>query len=344
MRRRRTALGAVLLAVAATACSQGAAKPNTAATADESGPLVVYSGRNEKLIGSLIAEFEKTGVDVEVRYGDSAELAAQILEEGGNRRADVFFSQDAGALGALAREGRLEQLPAAATAAVAPKFRAEDGTWVGVSGRARVVAYNPAKVPAAELPTSVFELVDPKWKGRVGIPPTNASFQSFVTAMRVTAGEAKTKAWLTALKANGARTYEKNGLVLDAVDKGEVHVGLINHYYLYEKIAEVGEGKVSVRNHFLGGGDPGALVNVAGAGIVQGTKRRQAAEKFVAFLLSQTGQRYFVDKTAEYPVVAGLEPRAGLPKLADIDGPDIDLADLASLKETLTLLQEVGLT
>jgi len=337
MRRLLAALAALAaVALLGTACGNG--------DGGSGDKLVVYSGRAENLIKPLLEQFEKaTGIDLEVRYGGSAELAAQILEEGGNRRADVFLSQDAGALGALAREGVLDQVPQAELDKVAARFRAKDGTWVGVSGRARVFIYNPDLVPQAELPESVFDLTGPKWAGRLGIAPPNASFQSFVTAMRVTQGDARTKTWLEGIHRN-AKSFENNIQIRDAVDRGEIAGGLVNHYYLYEKIAEVGADKVKARHHFFGHGDPGALVNVSGAGIVQGTQRRAQAERFVSFMLSEQAQRYYSEETKEYPLTAGVQAQAGLPPLDSIDGPDIDLADLASLKETLDMLAEVGLT
>ena len=332
---RRTLAAAAAALLALTACSAGSGSDGDA--------LVVYSGRAENLVKPLFEMFEKTGTKVEVRYGGSAELAAQILEEGGNRRADVFLSQDAGALGALAKEGVLDAIPQADLGKVDEKYRADDGTWVGVSGRARVLIYDPRAVAEKDLPDSVFDLAEPEWQGRVAIPPTNGSFQAFVTAMRVTQGEAKTKEWLTGIKRN-AKVYENNIQIRDAVDAGEIQVGLVNHYYLYEKIAEVGADKVHAKHHYFRDGDPGALVNVAGVGIVKGTGRRAEAEKLVSYLLGEEAQRYFADHTKEYPLIDGVAPVAGLPPLDEIEGPKIDLSDLASLKETLDLLAEVGLT
>lgn len=332
---RRTlaiALGAALLA--ATGCSIGSGGGDA---------LVVYSGRAENLIKPLLEKFEATGVKVEVRYGGSAELAAQILEEGGNRKADVFLSQDAGALGALTKEGVLDAIPQADLGKVDAKYRAKDGTWVGVSGRVRAVVFNPDKVAEKDLPASVFGFADPKWEGKIGFAPTNASFQAFVTAMRLAHGQARTTEWLTAIKKN-AKAYENNIQIRDAVDAGELSAGLVNHYYLYEKIAEVGAENVKARNHFFSNGDIGALVNVSGVGIVKGTKHRADAEKFVSYMLGDEAQRYYADETKEYPLTPAAQPPAGLPPLSSIQGPDIDLSDLASLKETLDLLAEVGLT
>ena len=326
---------AALLTLVAVGCSDGAGGSDA--------DLVIYSGRSENLVGALIAEFEKAGVDVEVRYAGTSELAAQILEEGDNRKADVFLSQDAGALGALTKAGLLATLPLATLERVAAKFRATDGSWVGVSGRARVVIYNPDKVPAAQLPKSVFDVTAPAWKGRVAIAPTNASFQSFVTALRISAGEARAKQWLEGLKANAPKVYENNVQIREAVDTGKVDIGLVNHYYLYEKIAEVGAANVKAKNHFLSGGDAGALVNVAGVGILKGTGRADAAQKFVDYLLSDSAQQYFADTTKEYPLAGPTQPVRDLPPLASIQGPDIDLSDLDTLSATQTMLEEVGL-
>ena len=333
-RRMLAALGAAVL-LAVTGCSIGSGSGGDT--------LVVYSGRAENLIKPLLEKFEATGTKIEVRYGGSAELAAQILEEGANRKADVFLSQDAGALGALAKEGVLDTIPQADQDKVDEKYRAADGSWVGVSGRARVFIYDPRVLKATDLPKSVFDLTGPEWAGRVGIPPTNASFQAFVTAMRIEHGDAKTREWLTGIKKN-AKVYENNIQIRDAVDSGELVAGLVNHYYLYEKIAEVGADKVHAKHHFFADGDPGALVNVSGVGIVKGTSRRAAAERFVSYMLGDEAQRYYANETKEYPLVDGVEPEAGLPPLDSIDGPAIDLGELASLKETLDLLAEVGLT
>ncbi|WP_407840506.1 iron ABC transporter substrate-binding protein [Streptomyces sp. DSM 116496] len=332
--RRLTALfAAALLLPAVAGCG---------VDEDDAG-LVIYSGRNEKLVKPLLDDLEKAvGTTVAVRYGESAELAAQIQEEGGKTKAGLFFSQDAGALGALSGKGLLEKLPQASLDRVDAAFRGGSGDWVGTSGRSRVLAYNPGKV--AKVPDSVHDLVKPEWKGKIGYVPTNASFQAFVTGMRVLEGDDATRAWLKGLKANEPKVYDNNLKVLDGVGKGEVSLGLINHYYWYEQVAEKGEGKVKAKIHFLPGGDPGALINVAGVGIVKGSDQATAAQKAVDFLLSEKAQKYFADDTKEYPLAAGVTNSVkDLPPLASLQAPKIDLGKLDSLQETLKMLQEVGM-
>jgi iron(III) transport system substrate-binding protein len=308
------------------------------------GKLTVYSGREEELVEPLFTQFEdETGIQVDVRYGDSAELAATIAEEGDNSPAEVFFAQDPGALGAV--EQQLAELPDEILERVPARFRAEDGRWVGTSGRVRVIAYSTAALAEDEVPDSVFELTDPKWDGKVGVAPTNASFQAFVSAMRLAQGEDKTRAWLEALKENGVKLYERNTPIVEAVAAGEIELGLVNHYYLYLVKQENPDAEVA--NHFLAGDDPGALVSVAGAGVLENAEDAEEAQQFLEFLLSDEGQRFYTEaaEEAEYPLVEGIAPKEGLPPLDGLEGPDIDLTQLGEkLESTLELLSETGYT
>jgi iron(III) transport system substrate-binding protein len=314
--------------------------------AGSGGPLTVYSGREEELVAPLFERFEEeTGIDVEVRYGDSAELAATIAEEGGNSPADVFFAQDPGSLGAVEAQGLLGQLPDSILDRVNERFRDPDRHWVGTSGRVRVVVYNTDEVSTDELPQSVLDVVEPKWKGKIGIAPTNASFQAFVSAMLLQRGEDATRDWLRQLKENDPKLYEKNTPIVEAAAAGEIEIGLVNHYYLY--LVKEEQPDAPVANHFLSGDDPGALVSVAGAGVVEGSDQEDAARRFVEFLLSDDAQRFYVDEAeeAEYPLVEGIDPKEGLPALEELGGPQLKLDDLGpQLERTLALLNEVGFT
>jgi iron(III) transport system substrate-binding protein len=205
-----------------------------------------------------------------------------------------------------------------------------------------VYTYNPGMVANSELPESVFELTEPQWRDRVAIAPTNASFQAFVTAMRVSEGEDVTRQWLTDLKANGTVAYEANTYILDAVDAGEIDLGLINHYYWFQKAAEVGEDAMNAQLGYFESGDPGSLVNVAGVGILGTAADPDLATELAEFLLTEESQEYFVDVTKEYPLIASVQPQPGLPKLSALQGPDVPLSELADLAGTLALLTETG--
>ena len=327
-------------APSAPASAAPSAAPSAAASPE--GSVTVYSGRSEELVDPILQQFSAdTGIEIEVRYAGTTELATTILEEGDNSPADVFFSQDGGALGALAQEGRLAALPDDVLELVDPRFRAESGEWVGVSGRARVLAYDTRELSEADLPTSVEGLTDPAWRGRLGWVPTNASFQTFVTALRLQLGEDGAREWLAGIQANEPKVYEGNAAALEAVRAGEIDVALINHYYLFQAQAESGD-EYPVANHYFTGGDPGALVNVAGVGILGSAQHPIAAEQLVRFLLSDEAQTYFSEETFEYPLLAGTAADDRLPPLADIESPDIDLSDLSDLEGTLELLTDVG--
>ena len=336
--KRALRIGAALLIAAFAATSLAGCARESTATGDQS--ITIYSGRSEDLIAPLLEQFTaETGIGVEVRYSDSASLAAQILEEGSNVQADVFFSQDAGALGAISETGAFKKLDDETTSLVDSKYRAVDGTWIGVSGRSRVLSYNPDLVAAADLPKSIFDLADPKFKGKVGIAPTNASFQSSVTAMRILAGESATAKWLTAMKTN-AVLFEKNSQILEAVESGQISAGLINHYYWYERAAEVGEDKMISKMAWFESGDVGNLINVAGVGVLSD---KPEAKTFAKWLLGSTAQNFFVNKTAEYSLT-GLAAREGLPALDQISAPNIDLSALSTLAQTLELIRNARLT
>lgn len=332
-------LAALLLAACAPIQIQTPAQTEGAGEATE---LTIYSGRNENLVGPLLERYQEvSGVTVNVRYGGTAELTATIMEEGQNSPADVFFGQDAGALGALSLAGRFTQLPAEILDRVDPRFQSGSGDWVGASGRARVFVYNTEMLSEDELPNDIWELTDPKWQGKVGWAPTNGSFQAFVTAVRVLEGEERAQEWLEAMIANDVQVYAKNTPIVEATGRGEVVLGLVNHYYLYRFLAE--DPDFQAKNHHPSAGDAGAMINVAGVGILDTAKDQAAAEAFVAFLLSDEAQTYFSEQTNEYPLVSSIPATAeGLLPLADVNTPELDLTDLDDLQGTLQLLQEVN--
>ena len=304
--------------------------------------LTVYSGRSETLIQPLLDQFsEETGVPVEVRYGESAELLATIIEEGENSPADIYFSQDAGSLGAAEKEGLTEPLPNGVLKEVDPMFRSPTGGWVGASGRARIVAYNTDALSEKDLPESVLDFTDPEWEGRIGWSPTNASFQAFVTALRATEGEDAAREWLEGIVANDPVTYADNETARDAVAAGEVDVAFINHYYVEQAREEEGED-YPVAAYFPPGGDVGSLVNVAGVAQLASSDQSREATELVGFLLEPESQEFFTEETKEYPLAGDVEPDPDLVPLSEIEQPDIELTDLDDLQGTLQLLEETG--
>lgn len=346
MRRlRRT--GVFLGLVAALALTAAACSGDDGATGspDEDGTLTVYSGREEEFVASLFERFEAdTGIQVDVRYGDSAELAATLIEEGDASPADVFFSQDAGSLGAVAEAGMFAEIESEILNRVEERFRSPEGLWVGTSGRGRVAVYNTESLDASDLPASILGLADPRWEGRIGLPPTNSSFQAHVAAMILTIGEGPIRGWLEGLMANGVRFYEDNAATTRAVAAGEIEVGLVNHYYKFEVEAE--DGSLPIANHYFESGDPGSFVNTAGVGILASTEHGVAALTLIDYLTGEEGQTWVAQETWEYPVAPGYEPSVDILAITRFVGPEsqVDLSELGpALPEALALLAEVGM-
>jgi len=348
MRRHRSSSSLIracaAVVVLPTLLVAGCATTPTTVEPTSDKAFTLYSGREEALVQPLIDQFEaETGIAVEVRYGNTPELGALLLEEGAASPADVFLSQDAGALGALSEASLFSTLPADITDAVPAGFTSMDDSWVGVTGRARVVVYDGERFTADELPDTIDGYVTDQWSGRLGVAPSNASFQSFVTGLRVLEGEDAAAGWVEGLAANAPQIFENNRAILAAVDGGVLDAGLINHYYWYGQAAETGASAMRAQLKFLTAGDAGSIVNVTGVGVLAGSSTDLDALEFVRYLVSVDAQKYFVEQTFEYPLVPGVEAPSGLPSLDSLVNSDLDLSDLDDLATTQELLARAGL-
>lgn len=329
-RRRILAALALPVAILAGACSGGR------------DALTIYSGRDEALVAPILQDFaEETGVDVDVRYGESGELALLLNEEGDATKADVFLSQSPGPTAAVADDAGLAELAPDVLDLVDARWHGVDGKWVGVTARQRVLVYNTEMVSEAELPESVFDLVEPEFEGMVAVAPTNASFQDFVTAMRQTEGDEATQEWLDGMAANGAQTYADNSSIVAAVGRGEIPMGLVNHYYNYRALEE--DPSLPTRNYVFPGDDLGSLLIDSTVGVLASSDHREDAERLVEFLLEADAQEFFSRETFEYPLAAGADPAEDLPPLEEVEGFDVDLAALGGLAETARMIEASGL-
>jgi iron(III) transport system substrate-binding protein len=304
--------------------------------------LTIYSGRELDLIQPILEQFaEESGIDIAVRDGTTADLALQIDNEGDRSPADVFLSQSPGAVSFLDERGRLAPLPQSILDQVPADDRADDGSWVGVTGRVRTLVYNTDLVDEADLPGSVLDLTDPRYADMLGVAPTNASFQDFITGMRSELGDDEAQAWLEGIVANDPTTYPNNVSILDAVNRGEVAMGLINHYYWFE--AGVDDPDQPSALHFFDDGDLGSMLLVTAASVLDTTDQPEEAQQLVEFLLSADAQRYFAEETLEYPLAAGVEPVEGLFPLDEIVSVRLDLQELGSLDRSIELIEASGL-
>ena len=311
--------------------------------ASGSDELTIYSGRSRDLVEPLLNEFAETsGIPIAVKYGDSTDLALLLAEEGDRSPADVFFSQSPGTVGFLAEQDLLAALPASAAEAVPEAYRSSSNVWTGVTARQRVLVYNQDMVDEEDLPASVFDLTAPSYEGKVGVAPSNASFQDFVTAMRQHEGDDVTAQWLEDMAANNAPVYANNNAIVEAVGRGEVPMGLVNHYYNERFLAE--DSSLPSRNYRFPGGDIGSLVIESSASILASSDKQEQAREFVEFLLSESSQEYFASETFEYPLAGGVAPAGDLPPLDNLERPDVDIEALGGgFAETQELIDRSGI-
>lgn len=304
--------------------------------------ITLYSGRIPAAIGPAVDSYEaEADRDVQVRFAETADLAATLVEEGDASPADVFFAQEPGAIAAVAEAGLLTRLPQDILDRVPARYRDPEGRWVGVTGRARVIAYNEDVVKRSELPPSPFGLTDPKWEDRVGWSPASSSMQEYVTALRATFGDERTKQWLGEMVDNGAVAFPDNVTIRDAIAKGEIDVGLINHYYVAQAIAEEGPD-YPVAVYFPPGG-LGSLMLLTSVGVLESSDRKPEAFAFVRSLLSDKSQAFFTSSSKEYPLAKGVEPDPSLSvPIGKIPVSDSSLVDLKELQGTIELMKEAG--
>lgn len=332
----------VLAAVVLAGCGFSTEDNGGGSNEPETEGITLYSGRIPAAIGPAVDMYEAAADrDVQVRFAETADLAATLVEEGDASPADVFFAQEPGAIAAVAEAGLLTKLPQNILDKVEPRFRDPEGRWVGVTGRARVMAYNQDAVEESELPPSPFGLTDPKWKDRVGWSPASSSMQEYVTALRAKYGDDRTRQWLGEMVDNGAVSFPDNVTIRDAIAKGEIDVGLINHYYVAQAVAEEGPD-YPVAVYFPPGG-LGSLMLLTSVGVLESSDRTDEAFAFVRSLLGPESQAFFTSSSKEYPLAKGVEPDPSLSvPIGKIPVSDSSLVDLKELQGTIELMKEAG--
>ena len=304
---------------------------------------MIYSGRGESLVGPIFEAFSReTGVEVDVRYNKTPAIATQVLTERGDSAADVILMQESGYLGTLAENDLLATLPSALLNAVDPRFRDPEGRWIGTSGRARVLVYNTQQLRPEDLPRSLADLGDSKWRGKLGWAPGNASFQAHVSALRHLWGEDKTRQWLKRVSGNQPTVYPKNSPQVRAAATGEIQIGWVNHYYLLR--AKSSNPEIPAANYnFPAEADAGNVLMIAGVAIRKGSKRVEDALVLVRFLTGEAAQRAFAQDGYEYPTRIGVKTHDDVPALDTLQLANVDQASLTDVAPTLELLRELGL-
>lgn len=309
--------------------------------------LVVYSGRAERLIKPVLDSFQaKTGIQVDLLSSGTTELVNRLQAEGARTPADVFITNDAGSLEHARQLGLLHPLKMREIdLAVPAQFRASDNSWVGLSGRFWVVVYNTAQVKPVEI-KSILDLADPRWKDKIAIPNSGSEYlQAGVSVIKATVGDDRTKQFLAGLKENaGTQVYGKSSQIVEAIAKGQAAVGVVNHYYIYRHLAAHPGAPIAALMPDQQEGGIGAIMNVAGVGVIRHTRRLDSAKLLVEFLVAQAGQKMFADLNKEYPLHPEVKADPALIERKTFRAAMVPLARLAELREaTMTLIEQAGL-
>jgi iron(III) transport system substrate-binding protein len=303
--------------------------------------LTLYNGQHKEIGEAIAKAYEaKTGIHVNVRKGSSNQLASQVMEEGERSPADVIYTEESPPLNNLGEKGFLAKIDDTTLAMLPKDYVAKDGSWMGVTARVRVVAYNPKLINEKDLPDSVLEFAEPQWQGKVGFVPTSGAFQEQAVAIIKLHGRDAAEEWLTGLRAFG-KTYTNNMVALKAVENGEVATVLVNNYYWFALQRE--KGQLDSKLHYFTNGDAGGLITISSAAALKSSKHPKEAQALLAYMASEEGQRVITQTTAEYPLHKGMVSDRGLKPFDELQAPNITPADIGNAEDALDLERDVGL-
>jgi iron(III) transport system substrate-binding protein len=346
-RARRLPLIGVLLLMLAGLLATGCGSSSNGASAGSDATLTLYNAQHEQTTNAIIAAFtRKTGIKVRVDNDDEDVLTAQLEQEGDRSPADVFYTENSNWLEQLGNRGLLSRVDASTLANVPSQDSSAGGNWVGVSARISVLVYDTGKLTASELPKSVMELADPRWKGKLEIAPAETDFWPIVSSIARAKGQAAALAWLKGLKANAGSndSVPDNETATSDVSHGTTDLALINHYYFYRLQAELGKGSVNARIAYFAPRDPGYVEDISAAGILKSSKHQAEAQKFLDFITSEEGQKILANSESfEYPIHPGVAANPGLTPLGQLQPTSFTPAELGTGLDAKQLLQEAGL-
>jgi iron(III) transport system substrate-binding protein len=340
LQRGRRAVALALL------CATAACLPLVGCGGSSSHSLTLYNGQHEQTTDALVAAFEKqSGISVAVRSDDEDTLAAQIDAEGSSSPADVIYTENSPALEHLQEQGLLAPVDPTTLAATPAHFNSPQGDWVGVSARVSVLIYNTGLLKASQLPRSVMQLAEPRWRGKLALAPGETDFQPIVTSVQRTYGTAAAQRWLAALKANaGGRVYPDNETITSEVNRGQAAIGIINQYYWYRERAQVGAAGMHSAIAYFAPRDPGYVLDVSGAAVLKSSRHSANAQRFLAFLVSRRGQEIIAHSTSfEYPIASGVRTAQPETPFDQLQPNQIGLAALGDGTGAIALLQRAQL-
>jgi iron(III) transport system substrate-binding protein len=344
MRRWPTVVLALAVCGVLGGCSSSGSDPSSGQS------ITLYSGQHQQTVNGLVTAFEKqTGITVSVRNDDEDTLANLISVQGSHSPADVFYTENSPALQFLQEKGLLAPVQASTLARTPAKYNSQAGDWVALSARVSVLIYNPSLIAKHQLPTSIMQLADPKYQGKVAFAAGETDFQPIVTSVLKTYGQAAALRWLNGMKSNAAsHLVSNNETLVNDVNRGQVAFGLMNEYYWYRLRAEIGASAMHSQLAYFAPRDPGYVIDVSGAAVLKSSKHQAAAQKFLAFLVSEQGQDIIAraqgnEQSYEYPLGNGVTTSAPETPFSQLQPNSITIADLGDGSTAIALLRQAGL-
>ncbi len=323
---------------------------------DLEGEIVVYSGRTSDQIDLIFDELESEYPDLTIErdYDDNSAQVNSLSLEGDTTPADVFYSQDPGALNAVTDEGLTQELPSDVVDTVQSSWRSPDGLWTGVSGRVRAIQYNEDRLDETpfdsweELPTDIQSYAtDDRFEGIISTRPDSGTFRGFIQAMvelEGEEGEEATRQWVRDFMDQDPQRFSGGSDQAAAIERGgddDPIIALGNSYYAARLVNEDPDSPIRVT---FTEDDAGALFSVAGVAVTNSVSNPELVAEFVRHLLAVEGQEFMMDANGEFPVVEGVDYVGDLPDPADLDSPDFDLSQFdTDLQEANQLLEDEGM-
>ncbi len=308
--------------------------------------ITLYNGQHVQTTDALVAGFEKsTGINVVVRSDDEDTLANQLASAGSQPLADVIYTENTPAVEYLAGKGLLSKVDPSTLANTPSRYNSAQGYWVGVSARVSVMIYNPKLISKSELPTSVLQLADPRYKGKLAIAPGETDFQPIVTSVNHTYGQAKTLEWLKGVNANASgHSYPDNETIADEVNRGAVAFGMVNQYYWYRMRAEIGADNMHSQIAYFAPHDPGYVLDISPAAVLKSSTHQAEAQKFLAYLTSKAGQEIIAHSISfEYPIASGVTTTQPETPFDQLQPNAINVTELGDGSTAISLMKQAGL-
>ncbi|MBX9708298.1 MAG: extracellular solute-binding protein [Caulobacteraceae bacterium] len=320
MTHRFALLAALAGALALSACGE----PEQADATAEGGVVNLYTARHYDSDLALYERFtEQTGIRVNRIEGNADQLLARMQAEGDASPADVFITADAGALWRVQNAGLFQPVQSETlNAAVPANLRDPEGRWFGFSRRARIVAYDQARVQPAEVDT-YEEIASPRFRGQLCVRSADSIYNlSLVGALIEAWGPDRARQWVEGVVANMARPPEGGDRdQIRAVGAGVCQIALTNSYY-YIRLAsgdDAADREITTRVKlaFPSLDGQGAHVNISGAGVAANAPNRANAIRFLEFLVSAEVQSYISQNNNEYPASPNVPAPAPVDAYAD---------------------------